>query len=99
MCRPTRRVSALSNNQIASRRIGQVQIAADEVTAKPPGSVHDDEAAGGRIDDEIARLGEDLDQIRDQADRFHVWMLRFRMDDALDPTIGKRWTARPCCFG
>src|SRR6516162_2957763 len=55
------------------------QIAADEFAPELVGGVHHHEAAGGRVDDELARLGGGDDQPRNERDRLHV-----RMDAAID---------------
>lgn len=65
--------------------IGIGDVAADEVPAELRGGGHDDEAAGGWVDDEVAGIRDGADQASDEADRF---CMRVRLAvDLLRPAV------------
>jgi hypothetical protein len=70
-------------------------VTANEFTIEPMSGMHHDEAAGGGIDNQIARLRDSRDQARDEADRLNVWM-DFAID-FLRPAVRDAMIA-PCAF-
>src|SRR5215831_11638170 len=68
-------------------------IAADEFAAELMSGAHDDETAGGRVDHEITRSRDCLDQGTDQPNGLDVWMQL--AIDLLKPAIGNRRTRPP----
>jgi hypothetical protein len=62
-------------------------VAADELVAERHRGAQHDETAGGRIDDQVARLRDGADQATDQSDRLRMGVLALGVRNPLDPTV------------